>query len=1849
MTTISEGIFQRWVNQFIKTYINKQINPCGFKAGNLIHIYNSIAHSFKQEMDKFYTEWSQAEFSDISLFIDKFLNGKSINIASEGAVPYTCDLSKIKAELIQFLTNRINTYQKQMGNVRATKGADFGNTPFSYEPLTCNGPCAALLSDLLSWMDRVHDSFGARKSSESTPIQELSAQRYVWEVVFLGIKNKYNNITLDDQNKREAAAHKTLEILFEKLEEIIYDNDIPVYKNLNDHNIKSILAITVDDPRCIFHYCSIISFAAYHSAIPAIEQGILISAKFGKTPYEMLHELQIQDKFTLIAESRDKGHGETLLLLKTPVKFLIQIMNYMYEASQEEEGYIIISDFYNDKKTDRYDEERLIRLLKEKKINLKNIRYPSFKYTMPTTVSNESMDVKNIDILTQLTRLKEMRGGNVEAMATTDVDEDHTEKKFPRDYFNNLEEGTELKAADLATQPCQLSIDMHSGGNVGHKTVGMAQGLSSVMPFNMTPLIGPTNKYGQAMPSNAYCNDPAGEIYKGGFADTIKFQMRDLVSFENKSKLPMDLKKNSKNQTPDFLSNATNYFTKLGVYAPYAEYTHTTDSDSGVEMPYKMGFKLKMNYEYEDINILLALLSSNPDKLNVLKGITEKKCGNGKEIPRGNCSHNVECSCLREKSDDIKKDFQSYMDCWSGKNGNFLFETSGELTTDGSDTQVIMIYNTDGELDNILAEHTSNDDKPIPPILKIKISANGKNATVNYNYFKIDKEEETDDASMVSSSDEESVDTSSEEVENHGYLLLYFDSDDGNISEFLNEEFNVEVVQPMTATMIKDHKQAKVNWCPCHGAFINNFVDIVIQSEDLTDYIRKNRIDDWPKFLRNIAQIEEAGPDTWEEDTDIMYDIPLDKSELMQIARNLGLPTKGKKLELAKNIIAAQTDPTISIVDANNIFLKTEKNISEVLKEFANKSSVNGVSFQRHLKASGTIGDSNAFNLDNIAENGMGICNKSCACKGLCLGNKIWAAFGLNILYIMDKSSEQSKILVGDMIKNELQNSNSIIAMPFFALINIIFQDDQQNSVEIVQDLQQISTDYLGPNNLTNEKDQTLPGLVQILLNVVRSSIQTPMTIQFNNLLDRMNIFEKSELTFNVDNIKHDNIQVKIEGIVVTIQMDELFDDGPKIPIQVGNKVVIPGIIIAHIHNLIQNERSNHETLGKYFGKEKLTPEFIVKINQLDTEFKLLDREYNDLLSEENSFEDKRELETNASGADPMLYQKSIFLKTLANRKSAIENVVGGYSSKATEYAVIDGSAVLHANLEEEFNETLENWWRMYVPGNRVIARFPSHENFYPGVITGINDEDVSIKFDGSEGEHNVSFNKIHTMPKKQDGTDDVVAINGWQLVTDKTVEAFPKKKYGYPRPKDIAKFIREKNIRKGNGGVNSSLSSESSEEESPSQGPVEVNETINVFKQTGGLDIEPFNDMIPYIWFLMKTIAFDVNNNPTKILHDGDKFNPDKTDDYKIDLTDKMYLIGEQGAANLRNIIYIIQHWRPKIVSNTDSKPESWRYLYTPKQIIFAKKRLIMAITAVKTGGDLHQLTLPLQNEEKEDKLALALMLEGTGDFMGTGFQVMFQAKNNKMPQPRTFLTKRETGIGIKLPMICLKPETQLIKYNIPTNQEGETVKLKDIKDNIKTIFIKGTPSESVNQDMGTPLHAEKSFVEPGGNKAGLGYSTKEYVSGPQATEHTPHVAFVAASKSPQTEPDDGRIEQLTIQFEEKKKDFESETAQENIKTTPGQLQGWYNQFKYFDDDKILTKSAHEHDDKALKLKKEVSNLIMAILERMNESHQSTGGSKSKKRYHRRRTTIRKKKLRKAKSIKRRRKRGRKTRKNKK
>lgn len=139
----------------------------------------------------------------------------------------------------------------------------------------------------------------------------------------------------------------------------------------------------------------------------------------------------------------------------------------------------------------------------------------------------------------------------------------------------------------------------------------------------MTPLIGPTDKYGQAMPSNAYCNDPASDIYKGGFADTIKLQMRELVSFKDKSKLPMYLKNRSE-QTPDFLSNATNHFTKLGVYAPYAEYTHAIDSGSGVEMPYKMGFKLKMNYEYEDINILLALLSSNPDKLNILKGITEK-------------------------------------------------------------------------------------------------------------------------------------------------------------------------------------------------------------------------------------------------------------------------------------------------------------------------------------------------------------------------------------------------------------------------------------------------------------------------------------------------------------------------------------------------------------------------------------------------------------------------------------------------------------------------------------------------------------------------------------------------------------------------------------------------------------------------------------------------------------------------------------------------------------------------------------------------------------------------------------------------------------------------------------------------------------------------------------------------------------------------------------------------------------------------------------------------------------------------------------------------------------------------
>lgn len=136
----------------------------------------------------------------------------------------------------------------------------------------------------------------------------------------------------------------------------------------------------------------------------------------------------------------------------------------------------------------------------------------------------------------------------------------------------------------------------------------------------------------------------------------------------------------------------------------------------------------------------------------------------------------------------------------------------------------------------------------------------------------------------------------------------------------------------------------------------------------------------------------------------------------------------------------------------------------------------------------------------------------------------------------------------------------------------------------------------------------------------------------------------------------------------------------------------------------------------------------------------------------------------------------------MANRKSAIENVVGGYSSKATEYAVIDGNAVLHVNLEEEFNETLKNWWRMYVPGDRVIARFDKNANFYPGVITKINDEDVSITFDETEQDdeeeekRNVSFDKIHAMPIKPDGSENVELIEGWKVVTDKTVKDFPKK-----------------------------------------------------------------------------------------------------------------------------------------------------------------------------------------------------------------------------------------------------------------------------------------------------------------------------------------------------------------------------------------------------------------------------------------------------------------------------------------
>ena len=231
-------------------------------------------------------------------------------------------------------------------------------------------------------------------------------------------------------------------------------------------------------------------------------------------------------------------------------------------------------------------------------------------------------------------------------------------------------------------------------------------------------------------------------------------------------------------------------------------------------------------------------------------------------------------------------------------------------------------------------------------------------------------------------------------------------------------------------TKKRDHRKSMVNWCPCHGAFVGNFESVVRHqcrykpafckiiskvAPGFVDFVTRNisyremvsyKIypsrsggggggsgfnANWPKNWRVAQGLK---PDIFTP----IFSILLEKTQTHEgISLNLG------RANAEEGIFLEISGPfsLLMQISANKSILYSLND-----KERAKKMNpISGEGFSGdnddHLYASGTLYDeqsSFAGSLEKLDSIGLGICNTSCGCRGLCLGNQLWAGMGILML-----------------------------------------------------------------------------------------------------------------------------------------------------------------------------------------------------------------------------------------------------------------------------------------------------------------------------------------------------------------------------------------------------------------------------------------------------------------------------------------------------------------------------------------------------------------------------------------------------------------------------------------------------------------------------------------------------------------------------------------------------------------------------------------------------------------------------------------------------------------------------------
>ena len=566
-----------------------------------------------------------------------------------------------------------------------------------------NSPGCQVLTDLLSWIDRIHDAFGGRTSLAKADIPK--AQQYVWERM-VAIQVKRNAMT--PGSSLEKLALTTFDLIWKELMALNDPSD------LTDIIVKGIMRRVIENPKSLLQYYSIASFFQ-HLGNRYYEIGIIVTAgrniNAGQNASNMAGILRMDAVISV-----DGGAAETFLFLQTQPSIFEKVKLYFRNASNSPMKSLIISDVYEQSQilVDNFNMCRVAAQIgttwrDNERTNFPNRArcaemscIPIATAELPDIVSPLHMieELKNKGIFpAHQTKFALRKAQSLIGMGGTPLEQDIKRNymqvkhlaielakedktlKFPVDFISigGVNQGTPYIFLDprmCIACPMFSEVDMHSGAN--NLGIGNAalldrlatklgrRGLLGTWPYgDTTPAAGQCMSEGQWVETIVTGVDAAKSIFKADFPNIISQAVQRAIRGEE----------NLSQVSVNSLSNVL--LTSLGFYSPHLEFPKLGLSDltKNVRLDIKNLLTIEGSIGNKAIDFIPVLLAIKQGKLTTLESFSAlnnillNACGHiTADEAEGTCvTHESGCVCGR---DDLNNGtpLQSFVDCWSGKN-----------------------------------------------------------------------------------------------------------------------------------------------------------------------------------------------------------------------------------------------------------------------------------------------------------------------------------------------------------------------------------------------------------------------------------------------------------------------------------------------------------------------------------------------------------------------------------------------------------------------------------------------------------------------------------------------------------------------------------------------------------------------------------------------------------------------------------------------------------------------------------------------------------------------------------------------------------------------------------------------------------------------------------------------------------------------------------------------------------------------------------------------------------------------------------------------------------------------------